>query len=323
MTRQGAPGSQANQVVSASAVAGFVSDTISWGKWTASPGLRYETIDLDSAAYARTDPDRAGAATEISTQVDAFIPGVGIGYALREGMSLFGGVHRGFAPPGPGAADGTEVEHSINYEAGTRVQHRSVNTEVVAFFNDYGNLLGRDTLSAGGSGEGLLFNGGKARVYGLETSAQWNLGTAVGLASALPVRLTYTFTHAEFRNSFESQYGPWGNVRVGDELPYVPRHQLYASVETDHDAWRARLEGFYVGRMRTLAGQGAYVLTDSTDDYLVVNVSGEYTVAPRVSLFASIQNLTDNVYIVGRHPSGVRPGLPRLFQGGLKVALGR
>jgi hypothetical protein len=31
----------------------------------------------------------------------------------------------------------------------------------------------------------------------------------------------------------------------------------------------------------------------------------------------------DNANIVARHPSGVRPGLSRLFQAGLKFTLGR
>jgi Fe(3+) dicitrate transport protein len=139
----------------------------------------------------------------------------------------------------------------------------------------------------------------------------------------LPIRLTYTFTHAEFRNSFQSQFGPWGTVRIGDDLPYVPRHQLYASVETDHRTWRARLEGLYVGRMRTLAGQGAYIASDSTDSYVVVNVSGEYQVTKFASVFGSVQNVADNVYIVARQPAGVRPGLPRLVQAGLKISLDR
>jgi Fe(3+) dicitrate transport protein len=323
LTRAGAPGSQANQIVGASAVAGFVSDTITWGKWSASPGLRYENIDLDSTTYARTDPGRTGATTAVATDVNAVIPGLGLSYTAHPGVSLFGGVHKGFAPPGPGAADGTEVEHSLNYEFGTRVQRGDVGTEVIGFFNDYGNLLGRDTLASGGTGEGQLFNGGKAQTYGLEASAHWNPAKAMGWRSALPIRMAYTFTHAEFRNSFQSQFAPWGNVQIGDELPYVPRHQFYASVETDHQAWRARLEGFYVGRMRTLAGQGAYVTLDSTDSYFVVNVSGEYELTSGASLFASVQNVTDNSYIVGRHPAGVRPGLPRLVQAGLKIALGR
>jgi Fe(3+) dicitrate transport protein len=323
LTRPGAPGSQANQVVGAKAVAGFVSDTISWGRWSASPGLRYESIDLDQTTYARTDPDRTGATTVTATEVDAFIPGLGLSYAARSGFIVLGGVHKGFAPPGPGAAEGTEVENSVNYELGTRVQRGNLRTEVIGFFNDYGNLLGRDTLASGGTGEGQLFNGGKARVYGLEASARWDAGKAMGLASDVPIRLAYTFTRAEFRNSFQSQFAPWGNVQVGDELPYVPRHQLYAGIEAGHQSWRARLEGFYVGRMRTLAGQGAYVATDSTDSYVVVNVSGEYALTEGARLFASVQNVTDNVYIVSRHPAGVRPGLPRLVQAGLKIGLGR
>jgi Fe(3+) dicitrate transport protein len=323
LTREGAPGSQANQIAGARAVAGFVSDTMTWRKWVVAPGLRYETIDLDHTTFARTDPDRAGPPATAATTVDAVIPGLGISYAWRPGVSLLGGVHKGFAPPGPGAAEGTEVEHSVNYELGARAQRGSVRGEALGFFNDYGNLLGRDSLATGGSGEGQLFNGGTARVYGLETSAHWTAVRAPRLGLELPMRLTYTFTHAEFRNGFQSRFGPWGNVAIGDELPYVPRHQLYASVDAEHAAWRARLEGFYVGRMRTLAGQGAYVPFDSTDAYFVVNLSGEYALTPGARLFASVQNAGDSTYIVARHPAGVRPGLPRLVQIGLKISLDR
>ena len=137
------------------------------------------------------------------------------------------------------------------------------------------------------------------------------------------MRLTYTFTHAEFRNSFQSQFGPWGNVQIRDELPYVPRHQLYASADVEYRAGRARVEGIYVGRMRTLAGQGNYVATDSSEAYFVLNLSGEYELAEGARVFASVQNVADNVYVVARHPAGVRPGLPRFFQAGLKISLGR
>jgi Fe(3+) dicitrate transport protein len=323
LTRAGAPGSQANQIAGATALAGFVADTVSWGNWKVAPGIRYETIDLTRTTYGGADADRTGSTAVVATEVDAFIPGVGVSYAARPGVSIFGGVHKGFAPPGPGAAEGTNVEHSVNYELGTRAQRGGVSTEIVGFFNDYGNLLGRDSLASGGSGEGLLFNGGKARVSGLEASAEWNAASAMGISSGLPIRVAYTLTHAAFRNSFASRFGPWGNVRIGDELPYVPTQQVYASIETDHRVWRARFDAFYVGRMRTVAGQGAHVATESTDAYLVLNLSGEYQLANSASLFASIQNLADNTYIVGRHPSGVRPGLPRYVQVGLKVALDR
>ena len=322
-TRAGAPGSQSNQINGAAALAGFVSDTIAWGRWTVSPGLRYETISLERTSYARTDPDRAGAATSLETRVDAVIPGAGFSYTASPNASLFGGVHRGFAPPGPGAAAGTRVEHSVNYELGGRARHGAATAEVVGFFNAYGNLLGRDTLASGGSGEGDLFNGGQARIYGLESSLHWDAAGAIGSTASVPLRLAYTFTHAEFRNSFDSQFDPWGDVRAGDELPYVPRHQLYASVGAERQNWRTRFEGIYVGRMRTLAGQGGFLPTESTDSYLVLNLSGELSLRDGAWLFASVQNLLDSTRVVARHPSGVRPGLPRLVQAGLKVDLGR
>ena len=323
LTRAGAPGSQTNQVVGADAVAGFVSDTLGWGGWAFTPGLRYETIDLERIDYARTDPARGTAIATIDTSVGVLVPGLGISYTPGTAASVFGGVHKGFAPPGPGLAAETKAEESINYEVGTRLEGRAISGEIIGFFNDYSNLLGRDTLSAGGTGEGELFNGGEVRTSGVEASVLWNPVAAAGGAFSLPVRVAYTLTDTKFRNSFQSGFGPWGTVQFGDELPYVPRHQLHASIDVDRQVWRARLDSTYVGGMRTVAGQGAYVDAQSTDAYLVVGLSGEYTLRSGVGVYASIRNLTDNTYIVARHPSGVRPGLPRLLMAGLRVDVGR
>jgi outer membrane receptor protein involved in Fe transport len=75
--------------------------------------------------------------------------------------------------------------------------------------------------------------------------------------------------------------------------------------------------------MRTVASQGPYDAARSTDAYLVLGASGEYTIGPGTSVFASVRNLTDRGYVASRHPSGVRPGLPRLFLAGLKLEFAR
>jgi Fe(3+) dicitrate transport protein len=320
LTRAGAPGSQTNQVVGASAVAGFVSDTITAGAWTVSPGLRFEAIDLRRADYARTDPARAAAIARIDTSVNVLIPGVGVSYRLGA-ASIFAGVHKGFAPPGPGLAAETRSEESVNYEAGARVERDAFQAEVLGFFNNYANLLGRDTLSTGGAGAGELHNGGRVQVRGLEASARWS---AVSRATiSLPVRVAYTFTRAEFRNLFESSYGPWGSVQAGFELPYVPRHQVSAAMDLDAGSWRARADLTVVGRMRTLSGAGALVGARATDTAVALGISGEYALTSDARLYASVQNLTNHIHVVARHPAGVRPGLPRTVMVGLKLEVGR
>lgn len=312
LTRAGAPGSQTNQVVGAKAVAGFVTNALAAGRWTFTPGLRVELIDLRRTDYARTDPARTTVIGVVDTSVNVLIPGAGVAYRLRPSVTLFSGVYKGFAPPGPGAPGETRAEESVNYEAGVRFQRSALQAEVVTFFSDYSNLLGRDMLSTGGTGTGEIYNGGAARVLGVEASARWR-----------PFRMAYTFADAEFRNTFQSQYGPWGTVANGDELPYAPKHQLYAAVDVEGRLWRARVDATAISRMRTVAGAGPLVDLRSTDATFAVGASAEYTLTPNARLFASVQNLTNQVYVVSRHPAGVRPGAPRLLMLGLNVELGR
>ena len=323
LTAQGAPGSQSNRVSDARAWATFIQDTIEWGRWSLMPGLRYERVTLTRTDYAKTDPSRTSPTMIRENLVDVFIPGVGVSFAVSPAVRLFGGVHKGFSPPAPGSTESTDAEESVNYELGVRVQRTSLHAEVVTFYNDYDNLLGRDTLAAGGTGEGDLFNGGEARVYGLEASASWDMARLFRVGSALPVRVAYTLTDAEFGSRFDSAFGPWGQVAVGDELPYIPTHQLFASVGVNEADWSVQLDAVYVGEMRTQAGQGPMARREATDPFLVFNLSGEHGLTPGTSLFASLQNLANRSQIVARRPAGARPGAPRLFMAGIRVDLGR
>jgi len=94
-------------------------------------------------------------------------------------------------------------------------------------------------------------------------------------------------------------------------------------VDVEGRLWRARVDATAISRMRTVAGAGPLVDLRSTDATFAVGASAEYTLTPNARLFASVQNLTNQVYVVSRHPAGVRPGAPRLLMLGLNVELGR
>jgi Fe(3+) dicitrate transport protein len=322
LTRAGAPGSQTNRVSNGDALAVFVQDEIGFRRFRLTPGVRFETIDFLRTDYGSADPDRLSPTGERRNSVNVAVPGVGLTFDWKPDLRLFGGVHRGFSPPGAGADADTQPEESVNYELGLRSSRGRVESEAIFFYNDYQNLLGADTLSSGGTGEGDLFNGGEARALGLELSASADAGPRFGLELSVPLRASYTYTNAIFQNTFESGFEPWGDVEAGDSLPYLPRHQFYASVALEGASWLAGLNATATSRMRTQAGQGDFVDRESTDAFAVLNVFAEYEVASSARVFVSVQNLADATYIVARAPAGVRPGLPRTLMAGIKFRVG-
>ncbi len=315
----GAPGSQANRIGDSRAWAVFVQDQISTGHWTITPGLRFESIDMTRTDYSRTDPNRTAPTWIRHSQIDVLLPGAGVDYRIGHGSNVFLGVHRGFAPPGPGAADGVRPETSINYELGYRLRGTRATAGVTGFFNDYDNLLGSDTLSSGGQGTGDQFNGGAARVWGLEASASYHLAAA-GSALRVPFALSYTWTRGEFRTSFESDYEPWGNIAAGDELPYLPEHQLNVSLGLQGTRWDAFASVTSGSAMRTEAGHGPIPPRRGTDAFAVVDLTAGYRLSSDVWLQAALQNALAATYIVTRRPAGVRPGLTRTFVLGLTLS---
>lgn len=315
----GRPGSQSNRIDEAEALALFVRDSIYLGRWTVSPGVRLESIDFLRSDFGKSDPGRTGEElTRKTNQTAEILPGIGINYSAGANWSLFGGVHRGFAPPGPGQDPETQSEESWNYEFGARYMGGATRAKAVTFFSDYANLLGRDTLSAGGEGTGDAFNGGAVDVIGLEAAYQYELGAKQGWPVIVPVRVVYTYTRGEFRSSFETDFADWApEVEAGDELPYLPEHQLSISTGVTSTRWNTFLNLAYVDAMRTSAGQGSIPAGEGTDASLVIDMSLMFWLRESLGLRLQALNLFDEVYVVARRPAGARPGRPRAVLIGL------
>jgi len=318
LTSAGAPGSQSNRVGEAEAWAFYLRDTIDWGRWTLTPGVRYETIDLERSDWGSADPDRDGPVTVARSSVDAFLPGVGALFVLTDSLSVVGGVHRGFVNPSPGSD--ADAEESWNYEAGLRYENGFASIEAIGFLVDYENLVGTCTASTGGGCTiGDQYDGGAARVQGLELIASWDAGAALGLGVGIPLSAVYTLTDGEFRTSFDSDFGEWGDVQAGDQLPMVPENQITLNAGLEGQRWRAYLTLNHVDEARSVAGSGEIAANQRIDSRTLLDLSGEFDLTAGASLFASVQNLTDEVYNVAFRPAGARPGAPRTVLAGVKM----
>jgi len=315
----GAPGSQTNRVSSAEARSFFLTDRISLGRWTLTPGVRVESIDYVREDYSTSNPDRSAGPSRVrENSIDAFLPGMGANLQINSQDQAFVGLHKGFSPPGPGSDADTREEESRNFELGYRRIQDGFRFEAIGFFNDYDNLLGTETVVGGGTSAGEVFNGGEVDVWGLEVLAAGELSRRSGLS--LPVRLAYTYTDSEFKTSFETGFADWGPaVTAGDELPYLPKHQLSAALGVGVGRWSFDLSGNYVDEMRTNAGQGAVPEGEGTDARLVLDLSAEAILFREYKAFAQVRNLADETYIVSRRPYGVRPGLERTLLFGVSA----
>jgi len=319
LTTAGAPGSTTNRVSHADVNAYFVDTEIRTGQWILTPGLRFEDIDMVRRDFSTADPTRGNGPTRVrENSTSTLIPGMGALYRLNEEWRLLAGVHKGFNPPSPGST--ADEEESLNIEAGVRFHRGVVSFEGIYFRNDYDNLVGTVTDSTGGGGEiGDQFDGGEAIVSGLELTASYS--PSVG-GLEVPLSLDYTWTpEAEFDNAFESNFDPWGEVEVGDELPYIPEHQFRASAGLLAERWTFNLAANYIGELRTRAGQGALLREESIGSNVVWDTVVTWQFTERLSSYAKVDNLFDETYIAARRPAGVRAGLPRTAYLGLTYRL--
>ena len=313
-------GNAGNQIQKARALAVHVHDRIQFGNLTLTPGLRFERIEQQRTRFetgtgdtlnpaART-PDNFRDYRQNTTSV--LLPGAGFIYQLNEPWSILGGVHKGFSAPGN--APDVREEQALNYEFGFRYQGMPVTAELIGFFSDYDNLLGVCTASSGADCEiGSAFNGDAATVQGIEASLSLDLAPGAGFT--MPLEIAYTYTDARFdTNIADTDF--FGDVSAGDPIPYIPEQQMFISLGLMRNDWSVYLAANYLHGVCTRAACGEF---DRTDDSFTVDMSGEWFLSDRTSVYARVENLTNANAIVGRQPYGARPNKDRTMTLGLTL----
>ena len=302
----------------------YVIDAISWKTLTLTPGVRLE--------FWHASGTNKAANTEDGGSAQVVLPGVGAFWSITDELGVLAGAYRGFSPPPPPLpaeeAVGTpqaerglkDPEFSVNYEAGARFMLDKARLELIGFYNDYTNLTDICTQSSGCLDQSLdrQFDAGRARIYGLEAYAEHEpeLGPV-----KFPLNVAYTLTFAEFLDRFDSSDPMWGSVLPGDDLPYVPRHQLNATAGVEVGPGGGYATFTYVAAMREEAGGEPMDDALHTDEQAILDLGAHYRVLGPVELYANLRNVFDSHDLVARRPFGARPNAPRWLQVGAKIDL--
>ncbi len=309
-------GTESNRISSAKALATHILYKLTVDNLTITPGLRYEDMSFEQLDYGKSDPDRTGSHLKISeNNENVFIPGMGANYIFSNDLTLFGGIHKGFAPPG--SKEGTDPESSINYELGSRFNFKGLTGELVAYYNDYNNLLGSDLAASGGEGSLDQFNAGKSVVKGVELILNYNLLDGTGSKLRLPLTFSYTLTDAKFQSDFISEVEIFGEVHKGDQIPYIPKNQLNLTAALENTVYQVSMSARFTDEFRTRAGTGPIPEEYRIGGSFIMDFAARYFYTPRITFFTNIMNILDTEYEVARTPAGLRPGAPFLFNAGI------
>lgn len=326
------------------ALSAFAQHRVLVGRWSVSGGLRVEHVQFDRVNRRPTTADPEG--VRGTTFLTELIPGLGLTYLMREGVTFFTGAHRGFAPPrtediisnSTGAVVELDAEHSWNYEAGFRARPASgISLEATAFLMAFGNQIIPASV-AGGTGA-TLTSAGRTLHEGIELAVETSARQRWGWRHDVTLTLAYTWLPvAEFRGERYAFVGTGGSDVVGKvyadqdatesrtrvpvtgrRLPYAPRHLLSAAV-----GWVApagldvRLEAVYIAEQFGDPVNTSITVADGQQGPVpgvtLWNVTaGWFVPRLRATLFGSVKNVFDELYIADR-TRGLLPGTGRWVQ---------
>ena len=310
------------------------------------PGLRYESYYLIHNDRERRDGCGETGVTDCnnytSYEKDEYIllPGLGFTYEANKENQLYGGIHMGMAPPAVGDAGYRQISNlksqkSFNFEFGlinNSFEDKSGLTfEVAAFRTVERNRPVKSSLRTAGTGS-TLKNIGTTFSDGVEFSANWDQSIYSKNQGNWFATLNYSFmypklkTHQKGERSSDDAGSP---IIVDDiyenDIPFVPRHKGLVTIGYGiPNKWNisttARYRGSYYTDIDNTKGIGQNGRWGQVDDHWTINTRGNYTL-PKFNdstLYLSVTNLFDTVYISSISAEGLKVGNGRSIMTGIE-----
>ncbi len=313
-------------------------------------GLRSENI------WYNREIHRAGSADLFVTadsEVFALIPGAGFNYNFSNEFGLFGGIHKGFAPPrikdaisDNGVDYKLDAEESWNSELGIRFSKEAFQWEMTGFYMDFSNQVIPVSESSGGVGAGYV-NGGRTIHSGVESSLQLPMAFLVPDQWSGHLVMTGTYVHSEFSDDRHVVYKTdvdngdevYQNVK-GNKTPYAPAVNLVAGIQVESPGGLGlSVTANYTGKQFTdvlnTKDVAHWITIDEADEafsyeqatmngrigqldaFYTLGLNGWYKHRGGLGLNFAIKNLTNQRYIASRRPQGIKVGMPRFVSAGL------
>ena len=259
---------------------------------TITAGLRYQDSDRSINRSSST------ASVNDSNDWDAWLPKLGVSFALNERDTVFASAAKGFQSGGFNYYGGTpesaqfDAAESWNYEIGWSASWNGgrLHTRAALFYSDFEDYQVY-RLNPMNPTEAYMVNASEASSYGLELEAEAAVSDTVTLSAALGL------VNAEFDsytdNVLRSVLGPHaaGYEFGGNDINFVPEYTANLGAHIDlpwnlNTNWEVQGIGDYWLDEANTAEQDAYALVNARIGYKRDNWE----------LFVYARNLTDEDY---------------------------
>ncbi|PPD31916.1 MAG: TonB-dependent receptor [Methylomonas sp.] len=310
-----------NNSLDTRAMSFFAQNRFFLGDFTLTPGIRIEHYEQDNINHV-------GNKSESYVKTEA-LPGIGTTYNGIDNVTLFAGIHRGFAPAriddvlsNTGVLNQVNPEMSLNYEAGIRTTPTpGIKAELTYFRIDFEDQIVNVPVPGN---DDFYANVGTSVHQGVEAGFRLDSDQLFGTEYNYYLTNSYTYVDAYSDSSVANREDP-GDTPIlvaGNRLPYTPEHLVNANIGME-TPWGLDIR-FGVQGIGQQFSDTENTLAETADGqrgiiagYTLFNASANYKVNKNVNIFMNGYNLSDKKFIASRI-DGIQPGQGFQMMGGFK-----
>ncbi|RII75196.1 TonB-dependent Fe(3+) dicitrate receptor FecA [Pseudomonas monteilii] len=264
----------------------YLDDRIDIGRWTITPGVRYEMIDSEQSNKLNGQ--------RYQGSYNTALPALNVMYHLTDSWNLYANTEGSFGSvqysqmPNRVSSGEVKPEKARTWEVGTRYDNGDLQAEIGAFLINFDNQYESNQTNDS------VIARGETRHQGIETSVRYALDGLSPALAGFDVHASYAFVDATIRED-----GP----NKGNQVPFSSRHKGNLGVGYTEGPWQLNLDGSF---QSSQYADNANTSTESADGstgripgYMLVSTRAGYDFGPQLSnlkVAVGVKNLFNREY---------------------------